>query len=1251
MPILQAPQLKSRLKSDNSKTSADVEQLNQHLSSEFTINEMDLHARMTANLGKKGLKVKRFYTEAGEDPYQGIKFEKRTTKIVNPDGSVVFEKNDIEVPETWSQVATDILAQKYLRKKGVPQFNADGTPKLDKDGKQVLGGENSIKDAAHRLAGTWRHWAEKYNYFDSEEDAQAFEDEVKYMIVQQIAVPNSPQWFNTGLHWAYGITGEAQGHYYVDPDTGKVEKSKDAYSRPQPHACFIQDVKDDLVNEGGIFDLVTREARLFKFGSGTGSNFSQVRGKGEPLSGGGVSSGLMSFLKVLDAGAGAIQSGGTTRRAAKMVILDADHPEIETFIDWKVKEEQKVADLVAGSHINHKYLKEIMELAEKGGIDPDKNRALKLSIIKAKNNYVSLNYIKRVLMLVENGMKASDFDFETFDTDFRSEAYTSVSGQNSNNSVRVTNEFLEAVTNDSTWNLINRVDGKVNKTLKARELWDKIKYAAWSCADPGIQYHTTVNEWNTVLNDGEIVGSNPCSEYMFLNETACNLYQINLIKFYDAETGEFNTEAYEQVVRLCTIILEVSVTMSQLPSKPMAIGTYKYRTLGLGYANLGTLLMQMGVPYDSEEGFAINAAVTAIMGGEAYATSAEMAKVLGTFERYEANKEHMLRVMRNHRRAIYSADDSEYEALTIKPMKFKSELVPANIVNAAKAAWDYALVLGQEYGYRNGHVTCLAPTGTSGLVMDCDTTGIEPDFALVKFKKLVGGGYFKIVNQSIEPALKKLGYPQDQIQAIIDYTVGKKSLVGAPGINPESLAAKGFTQKELGALETLMPSVFELKYAFNKWSLGEDFCIKTLGIDKARLDDPKFNMLKELGFTDKEIEAANEYVCGAMTIEGAPFLKQEHYAVFDTANKNGTKGKRYIAYSGHIKQMAAAQPYLSGAISKTINMPEEAVLEDIDTAYMDSWQLMLKATALYRDGSKLSQPLSTGGDNDSVYAKLFNFEEDEIDETKMTPEKVSEVIYKEVRKPYRRRMADERHSLTHKFEVAGHEGYITVGLYEDGQPGEIFITMNKEGSTLSGITNSLSLLMSISLQYGVPIETIVRKFSHVRFEPSGPTNNPEIPVAKSIIDYIARWLGLKFLPREKAMLYHTSELVERSYAEGGSNYTLTLPVAPQDKVIKTEGLIKFTTPTVVAEAEPIKEKEEDVVVYKTESKHEHSSYTAMQDAKPVSAGVADFAKMQQQMALKQNNEDAPMCTNCGSVTIRNGACYKCPDCGTTTGCS
>ncbi|HLG25477.1 MAG TPA: adenosylcobalamin-dependent ribonucleoside-diphosphate reductase, partial [Candidatus Gracilibacteria bacterium] len=694
---------------------------------------------------EKGLKIPRFFTEKGKDPFAAFEYERRTSKITNPDGSVVFEMKNLEVPKGWSQVAADIMAQKYCRKKGVPQRDEKGNIKKDENGNVITGAETSVKMVVGRLAATWRHWGETNNYFNTTEDAQAFEDELNYMLTAQMAAPNSPQWFNTGLAHAYGITGDAQGHYYIDPDTEKLTKSKDAYTRPQPHACFIQSVKDDLVNEGGIFDLITREALLFKYGSGTGTNFSKLRGQNESLSGGGKSSGLMSFLAVLDRAAGAIKSGGTTRRAAKMVCLDMDHPEVEDFIDWKVIEEQKVAALNAGSHICFQELKKIITSAYENGLDPEKNPQLRKLIREADEKYVPLKYIKRVLQQVEEGLKPEEFDFRRYDTDFRSEAYLTVGGQNSNNSVRVPNTFIDAVKKDGQWDLINRTDNKVYKSMPARKMWDKIAYAAWSSADPGIQYDSTINEWHTCPEDGRINASNPCSEYMFLDDTACNLASLNLIKFYDTKTQTFDIDAYKHAARLWTIVLEISVLMAQFPSKSIATLSYDFRTLGLGYANIGTLLMQMGIPYTSEEAYSICGAMTAILCGESYATSAEMAKIIAPFRKYEKNKEHMLRVIRNHRRAAYNAARSEYEGLTVTPQGINPLYCGEALVAAARDAWDRALEWGEKYGYRNAQVTVIAPTGTIGLLMDCDTTGIEPDFALVKFKKLVGGGYFKIV--------------------------------------------------------------------------------------------------------------------------------------------------------------------------------------------------------------------------------------------------------------------------------------------------------------------------------------------------------------------------------------------------------------------------------------------------------------------------------------------------------------------------
>lgn len=1192
----------------------------------------------------KGIKVSRFFTEEGKSPYDCFEYEKRVSKISNPDGSVVFEMKDIEVPKSWSQVATDILAQKYCRKKGVPQKDANGEIIRDENGDVVTGPETSVKMVVGRLAGTWRHWGEKYGYFESKNDADAFEDEIAYMLLDQMTAPNSPQWFNTGLAHAYGITGDAQGHYYVDMETERITKSRDAYTRPQPHACFIQAVEDDLVNEGGIFDLIAREARLFKYGSGTGTNFSAIRGANENLSGGGKSSGLMSFLAVLDRAAGAIKSGGTTRRAAKMVCLDIDHPEVEDFISWKAIEEQKVAALCTGSHICFQELKKIVDCACKDGLDPAKNPLLKSLIAGADRKYVPLKYIKRVLMLVEQGMKVEDFSFGTYDTDFRSEAYLTVGGQNSNNSIRVSNEFINAVRSDGEWNLINRHDGGVYKTMKARELWDKIADSAWACADPGLQYDSTINEWHTCPDDGRINASNPCSEYMFLDDTACNLASLNLVKFYDNETRKIDVEALKHASRLWTIVLEISVLMAQFPSKRIAQLSYDFRTLGLGYANIGTVLMQMGLPYASKEANAVCGAITAILCGESYATSAEMAKVLGTFKKYERNKDNMLRVIRNHRRAAYSALDHEYEGLTVKPMGINPAHCPAELIASAREAWDRALKWGEAYGYRNAQVTVIAPTGTIGLLMDCDTTGIEPDFALVKFKKLVGGGYFKIVNQSVKPALETLGYTPLQVKDIENYLKGHATLRGCPHINPGGLREKGFTDAQIVAIETQLSGVFELKFAFNKFILGEQFCKEVLGMSEKDLNDPEFDMLVALGFSEDQIEVANEYVCGTMTIEGAPHLKEEHYPVFDCANRCGKKGRRYIPYIGHLKMMASAQPFITGSISKTVNMPEECTKGDIQKAYMESWEMMLKCNAIYRDGSKLSQPLNTGGADD-LYANLFDISSVEVVAEEVGPEQVSKVIERIVERPLRRKLPPERRSITHKFSIQGHEGYLTAGLYDDGQPGELFIKMSKEGSTLSGIMDALALSISMNLQYGVPLEVLVSKFCHSRFEPAGMTQNRDIPMVKSIIDYIGRWLALKFLEREKAKKYHNADLVDRAYDEGTNAHLIRVPVE-----------------VGAGEANPVGGSEDGLHVVAENRGHKGLEYNFGSVVEKVPAGVVketssgsmsaeEFAKKQKDMALYLNNEDAAMCTSCGSVMVRNGTCYKCLDCGETSGCS
>lgn len=1197
------------------------------------------------------MKFTRFFTSNDwQSPYGDMRFEKRKSEIKNPDGSVVFKMENVLVPQGWSQVATDIIAQKYFRKAGVPeklkkvsekdvpkwlQPNvADETAlkKLDEDKRFTH--EVDSRQVFSRLAGCWTYWGWKHNYFDSEEDARVFYDEHCYMLANQMSAPNSPQWFNTGLNWAYGINGPAQGHYYVEPDTGKLTKSKDSYTHPQPHACFIQGLSDDLVNDGGIMDLWVREARLFKYGSGTGSNFSDLRGAGEKLSGGGKSSGLMSFLKIGDRAAGAIKSGGTTRRAAKMVTLDLDHPDIEEYINWKTREEQKVAAIVTGSKIVHKHLKEIIKLCHtpvevdgrlmNGAMsrDPLKNKELGNAIREAKRDQVPLNYVERVMQLAAQGF--TDIEFDTYDTDWNSEAYATVSGQNSNNSVRIPNSFMKAVLDDSEWNLYGRIekriakeegrDPKPMKTLRATDLWDQIAYAAWACADPGTQYHDTINEWHTCPEDGPIKASNPCSEYMFLDNTACNLASLNLMKFFkDDACTEFDVDAIRYASRLWTVVLEISVLMAQFPSKEIAELSYVFRTLGLGYANIGAALMVQGVPYDSEKGFAIAGAITSIMHMTAYATSAEMAKELGAFEGFERNREHMLRVLRNHKRAAYNADNKEYEGLTIYPMGISDDYCPAYLLQAAREDSDLAVEMGEKHGYRNAQVTVIAPTGTIGLVMDCDTTGIEPDFALVKFKKLAGGGYFKIINQSVPLALEKLGYEPKEIDAIIKYAKGQGSLEGCPHINMESLKEKGFTDEKLSAINEALPGSFDIKFAFNQWTLGEDFCKDVLGITEEQLGNYQFDMLRYLGFTRAQIQDANDFVCGTMTVEGSPFLKDEHLAVFDCANKCGRTGQRYISAMGHIKMMAAAQPFISGAISKTINLPNEATVEDIKDAYLESWNLMLKANALYRDGSKLSQPLNSMAD---VFDEL---EDDVDDETAMAQDKVLETVEKIITKyvARRQRLPFRRSGYTQKVKIGGQSVYLRTGEYDNGQLGEIFIDMHREGAAFRSLMNCFAIAISLGLQHGVPLEEFVDAFVFTKFEPDGMVNgSPHIKMTTSVIDYIFRELAVTYMAREDLAHVPAEDIQMRKLRPSESekiNEEIALKVQAKKQA-------PADVNAVVAKAEA-----------KVELADEYES---------------DFDK------AKQLGYTGDSCPECGSMTmVRNGTCLKCITCGSTTGCS
>ncbi len=955
-----------------------------------------------------GVKVQRKFTQAGKDVYSMFKYEKRDSVLKDISGKVISEIKDVEVPKQWSQVATDILAQKYFRKRGVPkEFSSDGM-------------EHSVKQVVHRLAYTWRYFGEKFGYFASEEDAQAFYDELVYMMLAQMAAPNSPQWFNTGLYHVYGIKGRKQGHWYVD-ENGNLKKSGSAYERPQVHACFILSVEDDLLNEGGIMDLWLREARIFKYGSGTGTNFSTLRGKGEPLSGGGTSSGVMSFLKIGDAVAGAIKSGGTTRRAAKMVILDIDHPDVEDFIVWKAKEEQKARALVAAGYS------------------------------------------------VE-------------------EALETISGQNANNSVRITDKFFEVLDKDGYWELIGRVDGKPLKKVKASKLWDDIAKAAWECADPGLQFHDTINAWHTCPADGEIRASNPCSEYMFLDNTACNLASLNLLKFYDVKKQKFDVESFLHAVRLWTIVLDISVSMAQYPDKQVAYRSYLYRTLGLGYANLGALLMAMALPYDSEEGRLVAGAISALLTGGVYLTSTELAKELGTFPRYEANKEHVLRVMRNH---MYAALG---QVVKLEKVNKKSHVLNDNkeyqyLIDAARDIWKLVVENGEKYGFRNAQATAIAPTGTIGLLMDCDTTGIEPDFALVKFKKLVGGGYFKIVNKSVPLALKKLGYSNSEIKDIVEYIVGTGTLKHTPHINYETLKQKGFTDEDLKRLDEALKGAFHIKDIFTVWTLGEE-TLKRLGFKPEDYNKPDFNLLKALGFSDEEINEASLVACGRQTIEGAPHLKEEHYPVFDCAVPS-PGGKRFLRPEAHVLMMAAVQPFISGAISKTVNMPNQATVDDVKDIYRLAWEQGLKAIAIYRDGSKVIQPLST------------------------TSSEEKETQDSEKLKPYteKRRLPARRYGITWKAKIAGQSIFIRTGEYEDGRIGELFIDMYKEGASFRSLLNSFAIAVSIGLQHGVPLEEFVDKFIFTKFDPAGPVQHPYIKHTTSVLDFIFRLLAAEYLGR------------------------------------------------------------------------------------------------------------------------------------------
>ena len=1217
--------------------------------------------------GKK-MKIERKFTKAGQDAYSDIDFIKTSSEIRNPDGTVVFHLDDVEVPSSWSQVASDVIAQKYFRKAGVPvelkKTKEKNVPEFlwrsqASSDETAITGETSAKQVFDRLAGAWAYWGWKGGYFSTAEDAQAYYDEMRYMLATQRAAPNSPQWFNTGLHWAYGIDGPSQGHHYVDFKSGKLVKSKSAYEHPQPHACFIQSVTDDLVNEGGIMDLWVREARLFKYGSGTGTNFSSLRGDGEALSGGGKSSGLMGFLKIGDRAAGAIKSGGTTRRAAKMVICDADHPDIESFIGWKVKEEQKVASIVAGSKMHEEKLNEIFAAirawdgSSEDSVNPSKNPSLKTAIRGAKKVAIPETYVKRVLDYAKQGY--SSIEFPTYDTDWDSEAYASVSGQNSNNSIRVTDAFLKAVEADDDWELIRRTDGSVAKTIKARKLWEDVGHAAWACADPGIQYHDTVNAWHTCPEDGEIRGSNPCSEYMFLDDTACNLASMNLLSFL--KDGKFQADDYVHATRLWTITLEVSVLMAQFPSKEIAQRSYDFRTLGLGYANIGGLLMNMGFGYDSDEGRALCGALTAIMTGVSYATSAEMARELGPFPKYQKNAEHMLRVIRNHRNAALGKSTG-YEDLAIKPVPLDCENCPdQDLVMLAQSSWNNALSAGEKHGFRNAQTSVIAPTGTIGLVMDCDTTGIEPDFALVKFKKLAGGGYFKIINRSVPAALEKQGYGSAQIEEIISYAVGHGSLGNAPGIHHTSLIGHGFGPAELEKIEAALESAFDIRFVFNQWTLGAEFCTGVLGIPEEKLNDPSFDLLRHLGFSKADIDAANDHVCGTMTLEGAPHLDKEHYHIFDCANPCGKKGKRYLNVNSHIHMMAAAQSFISGAISKTINMPNDATIEDCQKAYELSWSLGVKANALYRDGSKLSQPLASAlVEDDDEAAEILESGSAQEKAAVLAEKIVEKVIVKEIVKSHREKMPERRKGYTQKAIVGGHKVYLRTGEYSDGSLGEIFIDMHKEGAGFRAMMNNFAIAVSVGLQYGVPLEEFVDAFTFTKFEPAGMVQgNDSIKNATSILDYIFRELAVSYLDRTDLAHVKPEGAAFDDLGRGQDEGIRNVKELSDDNASKSLEVLKQISSSGYLR----KRLPRELVVLQggQTSGNLAMSETAavvadIPQQAPETSTIATASAMDARTKAKIQGYEGDPCGDCGNYTlVRNGTCMKCNTCGATSGCS
>ena len=1199
---------------------------------------------------ESGLVIERRFTTAGEDAFDVFDWIEMDVEIRNPDGSMADTVEGVKLPSGFSGVPGKVCAQKYLRKAGVPRHlrkvPEDGVPVWlqrstpDHERLQTLdagnrmGGETDGRELFRRLAGTWTYWGWKYGYFASEADARAYFDEMCYLIASQRSAPNSPQWFNTGLHWAYGIEGPAQGHSFVDPETGELEFSTNAYEHPQPHACFIQSVSDSLVGGSeSIMGLWNREALLFKYGSGTGSNFSRIRGAGEPLSGGGSSSGLLSFLKIGDRAAGAIKSGGTTRRAAKMVTLDLDHPDIEEYIDWKSSEEEKVSALVIGSNILQKNANSLMDAIwkfgdDEGRFDQEVNPGLRRAMVRAIREHVPQPHIQRIVDLAKQGWKG--VDFEILDTNWQGEAYLTVSGQNSNNSVRVPNQFMDSVKQGGDWNLYWRTELERSeaedrepepcKTMDAGGLWDKVAYTAWACADPGVQFDTTINEWHTCPEGGKINGSNPCSEYMFLDDTACNLASINLLHYYDLDTQTFHIDDFRHSVRLWTTTLEISVLMAQFPSEEIARKSYEYRTLGLGYCNIGSLLMHMGIPYDDERAYAICGAITSIMCGETYSTSAEMASILGPFPDYERNSEHMLRVMRNHRRAAYDSSVDDYEGLTVSPMGINAKKCPKDLLEAARESWDRAVREGEEHGYRNAQTTVIAPTGTIGLIMGADTTGVEPQFSLVQFKTLAGGGSLRIVNKGVPSALRRLGYSDNECKTIEEYIIGTGRIAGCPSLPVDRLMEAGLSGKDLAEIESKMGDVFDIRSAFAPSLLGKELCTGSLGMTEDQYEDAFFDTLSFLGFTQEEVDAAGEHIFGNLTIEGAPGLKEEHLAVFDCATPCGAKGKRSIAWPAHVKMMAAAQPFISGAISKTINMPSNSTVDDVREAYNLSHTTMNKACAVYRDCSKLSQPLMNKLVEDTDLTEEVT-EEDPIERmveetVKVLP--VPEAVAQPVAESFvdfiatRRSLPDKKRATSTKARIGGHSVRLITGEYPDGKLGEIILVTSKEGAAWRAMLNQFAIAVSIALQHGVPLEAFIKVFTFQKFEPSGQVvgGSGRVKMASSLVDWIFRELAIEYAGRDD--LAHVA-------AEDFDQFSISKPEITDTGVLRTEGEKREVQMTLDAAVAPIQERD---------------------------------AEARARQAARERGFTGDICDDCGSSQmVRNGTCLKCNACGSTTGCS